>query len=317
MGRSPKALCGATTRMALFGALSGALLVAAAPLAAQERMTLGIGRMFTNDYLGDGEDRWRTGGYQMSILRGPMWDGMLPTQPGSLLEFRLRSEIIAPSELSTPPAWDRRYAGVLSFGLHTHFALGTAEAVAGLDLVAMGPKTGVGSVHDWLHEQVSAPAVSVVDDQIGNRIVPTLSGELGKTFPLGSHAELRPFAEARVGDETLVRVGADLSFGQIERGALWSRDTVTGHRYVSISGNSEPGASFVLGGDAAYVADSVYLNGGGNDPEPEENRFRVRAGMQVRGERMGLFYGATWLSEEFEGQPEGQVLGSMRFRMNF
>ena len=313
MSRSPKAPCSAITR----AALAGVLLVAAVPLAAQERMTLGIGRMFTNDYLGDGEDRWRTGGYQISVLRGPIWEGTLPTQPGSLLEYRLRSEIIAPSELSTPPAGDRRYAGVLSFGMHSHFALGTAEAVAGLDLVAMGPQTGVGEVHDWLHEQVSAPAVSVVDDQIGNRIVPTLSGELGRSFALGGHAELRPFAEARVGDETLVRVGADLSFGQIEHGALWSRDTVTGHRYVSISGTSQPGASFVLGGDAAYVAQSVYLDGGSDDPEPEENRFRVRAGMQLRSERMGLFYGATWLSEEFEGQPEGQLLGSVRWRMNF
>ncbi|AMY68175.1 lipid A-modifier LpxR family protein [Frigidibacter mobilis] len=311
MSRSPKALCSAVTRMAVCGALLSG------PLAAQERMTLGIGRMFTNDYMGDGKDRWRTGSYQISVLRGPIWEGSLPARPGSLLEYRLRSEIIAPSELSTPPAGDRRYAGVVSFGLHSHFALGAAEASAGLDLVALGPQTGVGEVHDWLHEQVSAPSVRVVEDEIGNRLVPTLSGELGRSFALGSHAELRPFAEARLGDETLVRIGADLSFGRIEHGALWSRDTVSGHRYVTISGTSEPGASFVLGGDAAYVADSVYLNGGSNDPEPEDSRLRLRAGMQIRSERMGLFYGATWLSEEFEGQPEGQVLGSLRFRMNF
>jgi len=311
MSRFPWRVCGAAMRLAVCGALLSG------PLAAQERMTLGIGRMFTNDYMGDGKDRWRTGSYQISVLRGPIWEGSLPARPGSLLEYRLRSEIIAPSELSTPPAGDRRYAGVVSFGLHSHFALGAAEASAGLDLVALGPQAGVGEVHDWLHEQVSAPSVRVVDDEIGNRIVPTLSGELGRSFALGSHAELRPFAEARLGDETLVRIGADLSFGRIERGALWSRDTVSGHRYVTISGTSEPGASFVLGGDAAYVADSVYLNGGSNDPEPEDSRLRLRAGMQIRSERMGLFYGATWLSEEFEGQPEGQVLGSLRFRMNF
>lgn len=314
MGSSPVASGGAVLVRAV---LCGALLVAAVPLAAQERMTLGIGRMFSNDYLGDGEDRWRTGGYQISVLRGPIWEGALPARPGSLLEYRLRTEIIAPSELSTPPAGDRRYAGVLSFGMHTHFALGTGEAATGIDLVAIGPQTGVGRVHDWLHEQVSAPSVDVVEDEIGNRLIPTLTGELGHSFEFGGNAVLRPFAEARVGDETLMRVGADLNFGQIERGALWSRDTVTGQRYVTVSGTSSPGASFVLGGDAAYVADSVYLNGGSNDPEPEDARFRVRAGMQVRGESMGLFYGATWLSEEFEGQPEGQVLGSLRLRMNF
>ncbi|WP_164738247.1 lipid A-modifier LpxR family protein [Frigidibacter oleivorans] len=298
-------------------ALAGALMVFAAPVLAEERVLLGIGRMFSNDRIGDGDDRWRTGSYQISVIRGPFWEGQAPGRFGALLEYRLRGEIIAPSELSTPPAGDRRYAGVLTFGLHSHATLGPGEMRAGIDLVAVGPKTRVSAVHDWLHEQGSMPSVSVADDEIGNRLIPTLSAEIGRAFAMGDSAELRPFVEGRAGDETFLRVGADLSFGAIETGALWGRETATGQRYVAVGGQSRPGASFVLGGDAAFVADSPYLDGDGADPEAEDMRYRLRAGMQLRSQSFGVFYGATWLSEEFEGQPEGQVLGSLRVRMDF
>jgi hypothetical protein len=43
----------------------------------------------------------------------------------------------------------------------------------------------------------------------------------------------------------------------------------------------------------------------------------LRAGVAWRGPRFGVFYGVTWLSPEFVGQPDAQLLGSLRFRMNF
>lgn len=297
-------------------ALVGAVLALAGPAAAEERMTLGIGRMFDNDWLGDGEDRWRTGGYTVSVVRGPYWDGTLPDQPGQIVEYRFRTEIIAPSELSSPPAGDRRYAGILSFGVHTQFQFLQAETSLGVDIVAVGPQTGVGDVQDWLHDQLSYPDVSVLDDQIGNRIAPTFVGEMGKTFQFSDNLTVRPFVETRAGDETMLRVGGDIAFGRIETGALWGRDTVTGQRYVMASGQSDPGASFVLGGDAAYVADSIYLPSSG-PAAAEDGRYRLRAGMQIRSQNLGVFYGVTWLSKEFESQPEEQVVGSLRLRLNF
>ena len=45
--------------------------------AAQDRVTLGWGRLLTNDLLGDGRDRWRTGSYTLSRVRGPAWGGSL------------------------------------------------------------------------------------------------------------------------------------------------------------------------------------------------------------------------------------------------
>ena len=51
------------------------LLAMTLPIAAQaqtpERQFLGWGRLFNNDFLGDGQDRWRTGSYTISVLKGP------------------------------------------------------------------------------------------------------------------------------------------------------------------------------------------------------------------------------------------------------
>ncbi len=91
------------------------------PAQAQERQVLGWGRFVSNDATGDGQDRWRTGSYSLSLLRGPEWSGALPAQPGVILEYRLRAEAIAPESLTKANPADRPYVGALSFGLHSHF----------------------------------------------------------------------------------------------------------------------------------------------------------------------------------------------------
>lgn len=54
------------------------------PAISQERVTLGWGRLLNNDALGDGKDRWRTGSYVLSRVRGPSWTGALPEMPGEI-----------------------------------------------------------------------------------------------------------------------------------------------------------------------------------------------------------------------------------------
>lgn len=39
--------------------------------------------------------------------------------------------------------------------------------------------------------------------------------------------------------------------------------------------------------------------------------------MHWQGGQSEVFYGVTWLSEEFEEQPEGQVLGAVNLRLRF
>lgn len=294
--------------------LIAAIVMASLPVHAEERVTLGWGRLFSNDALGDGQDRWRTGGYTVSRMRGPSWSGNLPGQAGEIIEFRFRGEIIAPADLTTPDPGDRRYAGTLALGLHTHFAMGQAEASVGGDLVVIGPQTGLGQfqrqVHDWLN--IAQP--QVLDDQIGNTISATLTGEVGRSFRFGQRITLRPFVEAQAGAETLVRVGGDMVIGGAWEGALMLRDVTTGQRYSGIASVAQ-GLSLTLGADVAHVFDSVYLPSGG--AVMAESRTRVRAGVTWQGEQAGLFYGMTYLGPEFEGQSEGQIIGSLRVNFDF
>lgn len=280
-----------------------------------ERGTLGWGRLFSNDILGDGHDRWRTGSYTLSLVRGPQWKGTLPGF-GQIVEYRLRNEIIASSNLADPDPDDRRYAGVLGFGLFTHFDLAGNEATLGADLVATGPQTGVGRFQAAIHDLIGAPEPGGLDRQIPDGFHPTLMAELARTVRFSQIETVRPFVEARLGDETLLRVGADFIIGGLANGSLLLRDSVTGQRYQAISGTGPFGPSLVLGADIARVARSIYLPSS-DAIALSPVRSRLRAGLHWQGQKSEGFYGLSWLSEEFEGQPGGQLLGSITLRLRF
>jgi Uncharacterized protein conserved in bacteria (DUF2219) len=303
-----------------FGLLFIGLILACLPAVAQDRSTLGWGRLFTNDSFGDGKDRWQTGSYGISLLRGPTWDGALPAHPGTILEFRAFGQIIAPADLATVNADDRRYAGVLSLGLHTHFRMGRAEATIGGDLVAIGPQTKLGQFQTDIHELFSLPTPQILDAQIGNTFVASVSGELGYSFQIAENITLRPFVAAQSGAETLLRAGGDIVVGGAWDGALMLRDSVTGQRYTGVDGNTQggqtQGLSVTLGADIARVFSSQYLPTGGN-AALSENRARVRAGLEWQSAYGNIFYGMTYLAPEFDGQDEGQLTGSLNVNFGF
>lgn len=284
---------------------------------AEAREKLGYGLLLTNDTLGDYQDRWQTGSITASRIWGPSWMGELPTQAGAILELRSHGRVIAPSNLVYFNPNDRRYAGILSFGLHTHFQRGGADIALGTDLVMTGAQTGVSQVQTAMHDimGINPPSKSVLSNQIGNGFHPTFVGEVGRGYSLGSVGEVRPFAELRVGDETLGRIGFDLTFGQYGQGGLLVRDPVTGHRYEVIRGDQD-GFSFLLGGDITQMESSIYLPEG-TGPEMEDTRARLRAGGNFQRGNLSLFYGTSWLQEEFEGQPEGQFVGATQLKFSF
>ena len=72
---------------------------------------------------------------------------------------------------------------------------------------------------------------------------------------------------------------------------------------------------WVLGADLAHVFESGYLPAGGVALEPQ--RQRLRAGLHWQGEAAAIFYGLTYISPEFAGQPEGQLLGSLNVSLKF
>ncbi|HSF64801.1 MAG TPA: lipid A-modifier LpxR family protein, partial [Paracoccaceae bacterium] len=254
-----------------------AALAVAPPATAQDRITLGFGRIFTNDALGDGQDRWRTGSYQVSWLRGPDWTGSLPGTAGQIIEYRFRGEIVAPSNLRDPDPADRRYAGMVSLGIHTHFDWAGYETRLGFDLVGVGPSTGMGSFHRSMHELFSMPSpAGALDTQLGNAIRPTVSAEIGRSFDLGG-TTARPFVEAQAGVESLLRLGGDLTFGRFGEGGLMLRDVTSGQRVDGIRGADGTGLTFTLGGDVAHVLESHLLPDGGA-AELRDTRSRLRAG---------------------------------------
>jgi hypothetical protein len=304
-----------TTLLTLFVTALSGLLVIADLATAEERITLGWGRLFTNDALGDGEDRWRTGSYAISRLRGYHWSGALPETPGDILEFRLRADTIAPANLQTPDPTDRRYAGALSLGMQTHFNWQGMQASLGGGLVFTGPQTGIGDFQSWAHELMGLEPPAVLDDQIENAVYPGVSAELGREFMLRDGISLRPFVAAEAGVETLARIGGDILIGKAG-GALFLRDTATGLRYRGIAGSGGSEMSFTVGGDLAHVFDSALLPEGGA-ATLTESRGRLRAGMQWQGDRAAVFYGLTYLSPEFDEQPEGQFLGSLNVNLRF
>lgn len=290
-------------------ALGLSALGLSSPAKAQDRQVLGWGRLASNDATGDGHDRWRTGSYALSLLRGPEWAGTLPTQPGALLEYRLRAEAIAPENLIAANPADRRYVGALSFGLHSHFDWRGNEAAVGLDVIVTGPQSGISGVQERLHAALDLPKPTVTTNQIRNDSHVMLSGELARKIPLSDDVTLRPFVAAQLGGETLLRAGADLSLGHFADGALMLRDPVTGQRYRGVAGDRLPGLTFVAGADVARVWDSVYLPAGGVALEPVRSRARI--GLHWQRAKFDAFGGLTWLGPEFVGQREGQILGSV------
>ncbi|MBR9762461.1 MAG: lipid A deacylase LpxR family protein [Rhodobacteraceae bacterium] len=304
-----RSLSAAGTTFILLTALLAGL---ASPVVAREK--LGYGRLISNDVLGDGRDRWRTGSVASSRVWGPSWTGSLPDTPGDLLELRFLGQIIGPDDLNSPAPGDRRYATALSLGLHSHFDLGGLETAIGGDLVMTGEETGLPDFQDALHDLlgVEGPSDGTRAAAVASGLHPTLVLESGRSFAAG-RTELRPFVEGRVGDETLLRAGLDISFGQLGRGELLVRDPVTGQRYRVVRDEGARGASFVMGGDIARVASSIYLS----DGELQEERSRLRAGMHWQGARSSGFYGLTWMGEEFSGQDEGQLIGSVRLKFEF
>ncbi|MGH1412314.1 MAG: lipid A-modifier LpxR family protein [Pelagimonas sp.] len=293
-----------------------ALLVFVLPVSAQNREMLGHGRLVNNDLLGDFKDRWQSGSVASSRVIGFGWNGNLPSRPFDLLEFRLGGQVVTPEDFRNPSDGDRPFVGALSLGLHTHFERGGTEISMGGDLVVTGPQTGLGDLHTAIHDVLrQKPArPSVLDDQIEDGFHPTFVGEAGRQFTLG-RGVLRPFSELRWGAETLGRVGADFTIGQVGQGELLIRDPVTGQRYRTIY-EFQSGLSYVVGGDFAWVENSVFLPED-RGYEVEKTRTRLRAGMHWQGERNATFFGVTYLSEEFDDQDEGQLVGSVRLKLKF
>lgn len=280
------------------------------------RHRIGYGLVFSNDLLGDGKDRWRTGSLTSSRIYGQDWQGQAPATFGELLELRIQGQIIAPSDLTQLNPADRPWVGALTVELNSHVQRNGTEIALGGGVTMLGPQTQLDEIQGWLHDLAGAPEPSdaVLNGQIGNSFRPVLSAEIGRQLPLSDRAALRPFIEARAGDETYMRAGVDFSYGQLSQGFL-VRESITGQRYRTAKGEAQ-GLTLTAGADIAYVSNSVFLPDS-SGYSLENTRQRARLGLHWQGQRTTAFYGLTYLGKEFSSQSEGQLTGSLQLQLRF
>ncbi len=282
-----------------------------------DRTFLGYGRLFTNDLLGDGHDRWQTGSLQTSRVWGPRRQDIVPETFGDLLELRITGQVAAPWDLTRTTAGDRRFATALTFGVHTHFKPNNWQYSLGLHASIIGKKNGIEAMQSKIHEAVGADQLSdfTSSSQIGNQTVLGFTGEASRQIQLSERVNVTPFIEARKGLEDMIRVGGDLRISTIGQKDFYVRDGVTGTLYPTVI-HPEEGTAFIIGADTAWVEGSRLLPD--NDwATLTQERHRVRLGLLRKGERFSGFYGLTWLSPEFDEQGSGQVVGSLRLDFAF
>ena len=292
---------------------AAALLFCLSVGSAEARDLLGWSLAISNDSIGDFNDRWQSSSVQAGLIYGDAWTGQAPGGFGELIEFRFRADLLTPESLDNPDPTDRRHAGVLAFGLHTHVSRGAVEGRLGADLVFVGEQTKQLALQKELHKIFGFTIPDLDDFQIEDQERIDVSGEVARRYDVGG-AILRPFVEAQLGTEDFVRVGADITWGALAENALQVRAAATGQRTPGIA--KAEGFGFSLGADIAWVDESIYL------PESlgyslTDNRQRVRAGAFYKTGRYDFYYGVAWLSEEFEAQPEGQLLGTFQARIDF
>ncbi|MGC8201880.1 lipid A-modifier LpxR family protein [Aliiroseovarius sp. PTFE2010] len=304
---------------AFFHVILVALMCAAAgPGAAGDRTALGMGALFSNDSIVDGQDRWRTGAVQYSYVIGRAWDGRLPEHIGDIVEFRFGAEIIAPSNLVAPapaPA-DRRFVGAVTFGVHSHWRKRNTELMLGGGATFTGSHTHLDDLQREFHRIAGFPVAGPLVDQIANAVYPRAEFEAGQLLQVSGTTLMRPFVALEAGPETFARAGVDVHLKGLGAGDMLVRDSTTGQLYRATHKAPRPRLGFTVGGDVARVVQSRYLRADdGHELTPL--RSRVRAGMHFRSVGADGFAGVSFLGREFERQREGQLVGSVRFRINF
>ena len=256
--------------------------------AKEKTKLLGYGLLFTNDFFGDGRDRWRTGSLVSSRVFGRSEMTRTWRRREALNELRLFSQIIAPSDLSRNSDSsdagekaglmediDRAYVGHLSIGLHRHFQAGGLAYNFGVDASLLGPQTGLMGLQQTVHSELGQlfPSDFARNTQVSNKFVLGSLTEVAHPSALSPSANIRLFAEVQTGVEDLIRIGLDVGlFGDLSE-ALLARAPVSGQRY-SVIDRAEEGFLLSAGVDLIRVIGSLILSGNAL----RASKYRARKG---------------------------------------
>lgn len=113
---------------------------------------LGYGRLVTNDLLGDGKDRWRTGSVSAFRMYVQEDVDLKHLKLGQAVELRTHFEVVAPSDLQDDSGGDRPWGGAISLGLHSPFHYGSLQMSLGADVHVIGQNSGLTGFQQDLHK---------------------------------------------------------------------------------------------------------------------------------------------------------------------
>lgn len=293
-------------RLVLAALTLGAATQGTAQDATPKLTGLGQVGLFTNDYLGDGHDRWRS---------GSKWESyVLPSRVVEAWEFRWRTEIISPWKRSS--ATDRQYVDGIGLAGFAHLSYGNLNTRVGAESLWVGPQTGLAALQKRVHAIVGTDRLHDPDgpgvSRIGDQWLGMMSAETSYEWRVGRNVLLRPYGGVQMGYETFSRAGVDVVIGAATQAPIWVRDPASG-ALMPITTDRTAGLSVIGGADITHVRQSDLLQG----VTPEGQRHRARLGLQWQGQRATIFAGQAWLSPEFVGQSEGQRIGLLSLSLSF
>lgn len=271
---------------------------------------------FTNDYMGDGHDRWRSASYTLFLgFEGQATGGLAH-------DYRARMEIISPwGARKQPSDDDRPYVGIFGLGLFANDSYGSLQYNVGAEILFTGDQTNIADFQQGFHEKTGIDGYLPQDmphEHVGDSVSGQISGEIATNYALGEYVYVRPFAGAQAGYETFARVGFDLLIDGYSNAKQYVRDPISGFLQPSSSERASKmkGVSFLFGADYTYVTHSDFFPSW-SDIEMRNSRLRVRAGIQARIRKVSTFFGMTYLSKEFVSQAESQRIGVISLEFPF
>jgi len=293
---------------------------------------------FWNDRLGDGQDRWKTGGLTQSYVfpEHVFSRGNWFADRASALELNLRGLVMTPDDTAFAGAnpKDRPYAQYAAAGVYLRSIARPHEAApglglqtedrAGIELGWQGDPLPLFDIQGALHGLTGTGGdMGNPDNTINGEFLANLQARRTWRFhcdEFDRDLELAPFVQVSAGmRENSLRAGADLFVGSALEGRTWGSDLATG---AVMAGDSIRRQGFhwtiFTGGDVGYVASDAFLDGGFAGDGPSIGRkpltARLRGGVLLEYGRVGIGFSLNWLSPEFQGQSDGQTIGAIQLK---
>lgn len=258
-----------------------------------------------NDTFDLQNDRWQTGSYQKSLVFGQD-------------EFRLRTEISAPSNLERPDTHnDRVYASILSLGYYKHHEISNTYWNYGITLNAVGSKTQLHNIQNTIHKVLGLNVPIGIDETIiGNDMFLGSQAEIGMFLSIGGIREIVPYFRVETGIQDKLSIGADFVLVRDQNRVL-IRDRLTEQPIYEFSDRDQWEVKPFAGLTYSYVASDYALDHNSSNVQLTNNQYKLRGGIYISKGNLGISIAPTIMSPEFRGQSESQLTIFSSVSVNF